>query len=335
MHAMLMRNSHEKLIYTQIEKPLPNAYQILIKVTTCGICRTDLHVVDGELKFPKLPLVPGHQIVGIIEALGENVHSFTVGQRIGVPWLGGSCGVCQFCLAGRENLCDEAKFTGYQIDGGFAEYCVANAQFCFPIPDGYSDIQAAPLFCAGLIGYRALLKTMDAKHLGLYGFGSAAHILTQIAYKQERKIYAFTNPGDSIAQEFAYKLGASWAGDAEKSPPHLLDAAIIFAPVGSLVPLALKNTVKGGIVVCAGIHMSDIPSFPYEILWGERTLCSVANLTRKDGEEFLSLAPTIPVKTETHTYALEEVNEALDDLRYGKFTGSAVIVINKKTAAIK
>lgn len=328
MHAMLMKNSNQKLIYTPIDKPSPGSRQILIKVTACGICRTDLHVVDGELKHPKLPLVPGHQIVGVIEALGEEVHSFTIGQRIGVPWLGDSCGVCQFCLTGRENLCDAAQFTGYQIDGGFAEYCIANHQFCFPIPDGYSDVQAAPLFCAGLIGYRALLKTMEAKHLGLYGFGSAAHILTQVACKQERKVYAFTSPGDSKAQEFAYQLGATWAGDANKSPPHLLDAAIIFAPVGTLVPLALQNTIKGGTVVCAGIHMSDIPSFPYELLWGERTLCSVANLTRKDGEEFLSLAPTIPVKTEIHTYALKEVNEALDDLRYGRFTGSAVILIN-------
>lgn len=328
MHVMLMQNIKEKLIYTQIEKPSPGPHQILIKVIACGICRTDLHVVDGELQYPKLPLVPGHQIVGVIEALGEEVHSFAVGQRIGVPWLGNSCGICQFCLTGRENLCDEAQFTGYQIDGGFAEYCVANHQFCFPIPDGYSDVQAAPLFCAGLIGYRALLKTREAKHLGLYGFGSAAHILTQVACQQERKVYAFTSLGDSNAQEFAYQLGATWAGDSAQSPPQLLDAAIIFAPVGKLVPLALQNTIKGGTVVCAGIHMSDIPSFPYELLWGERTLCSVANLTRKDGEEFLSLAPTIPVKTEVHTYALREVNEALDDLRYGRFTGSAVIIIN-------
>jgi propanol-preferring alcohol dehydrogenase len=328
MRAMLMEKSNQKLIYTEIEKPVPNSHQILIKVTACGICRTDLHVVDGELTHPKLPLVPGHQIVGVIEALGEEVQSFTVGQRIGVPWLGGSCEVCQFCLAGRENLCDQAQFTGYQIDGGFAEYCVANHRFCFPIPEGYSDFQAAPLFCAGLIGYRALLKTMDAKHLGLYGFGSAAHILTQVACKQGRKVYAFTTPGDSSAQKFACQLGATWAGDVSQSAPHLLDAAIIFAPVGTLVPLALQNTIKGGIVVCAGIHMSDIPSFSYDLLWGERTLCSVANLTRKDGEEFLSLAPTIPVKTEIHTYDLNDVNEALDDLRYGRFTGSAVIVIN-------
>jgi len=328
MHAMVMKNINEKLIYTQVEKPSPNPQQILIKITACGICRTDLHVVDGELKHPKLPLIPGHQIVGVIEKLGKDVHSFTVGQRVGVPWLGGSCGHCSFCLTGRENLCDEARFTGYQIDGGFAQYCVANQQFCFPIPAMYSDAQAAPLFCAGLIGYRALLKTMEAKHLGLYGFGSAAHILTQVACKQGRQVYAFTTPGDLKAQQFAYQLGATWAGDANQSPPHLLDAAIIFAPVGSLVPLALKNTIKGGTVVCAGIHMSDIPSFPYELLWGERTLCSVANLTRKDGEEFLSLAPKIPVKTEVHTYTLKEVNEALEDLRYGRFSGSAVILIN-------
>lgn len=327
MHAMLMKKHNEKLIYTKIAKPLLGAHQILIKVTACGICRTDLHVVDGELKNPKLPLIPGHQIIGVIEALGEEVNSFAVGQRIGVPWLGGSCEVCQFCLSGRENLCDQAQFTGYQLDGGFAEYCVANHRFCFPIPDGYSDVQAAPLFCAGLIGYRALLKTMDAKYLGLYGFGSAAHILTQVACKQGREVYAFTTPGDYTAQEFACQLGATWAGDSDKSSPQLLDAAIIFAPIGTLVPLALQNTIKGGIVVCAGIHMSDIPSFSYDLLWGERTLCSVANLTRKDGEAFLSLAPTIPVKTEIHTYALNEANQALEDLRYGRFTGSAVIVI--------
>lgn len=323
---MLMKHLNKELLYTQIEKPTPNANQVLIKVSACGICRTDLHVVDGELKNPKVPLVPGHQIVGVIEALGENVQSFSIGQRIGVPWLGGSCGLCEFCLTGRENLCDEAQFTGYQIDGGFAEYCVANHRFCFPIPNGYSDVQAAPLFCAGLIGYRALLKTQQAKHLGLYGFGSAAHILTQVACQQGRQVYAFTKPGDSNVQAFAYQLGATWAGDITQSPPQLLDAAIIFASDGALVPLALQHTIKGGVVVCAGIHMSNIPSFPYELLWGERTLCSVANLTRKDGEEFLSLAPTIPVKTEVHTYSLNEVNKALDDLRYGRFTGSAVMI---------
>ncbi|MCE0723728.1 MULTISPECIES: zinc-dependent alcohol dehydrogenase family protein [Legionella] len=327
MHAMVMEKSGQNLIYKEVKKPEPKENEVLIKVRTCGICRTDLHVVDGELNNPKLPLIPGHQIVGIIEKVGASVSQFAIGQRIGVPWLGGSCQKCAFCLSGRENLCDEARFTGYQIDGGFAEYCVANHQFCFPIPDGYSDDQAAPLFCAGLIGYRALMKTNKAKHLGLYGFGAAAHILIQVAQKQDRKIYAFTSPGDRQAQEFAYKLGATWAGDSDKPSPNLLDAAIIFAPVGALVPLALRNTIKGGVVVCAGIHMSDIPSFPYSILWGERTLCSVANLTRKDGEEFLSLAPKIPVKTEVHTYPLAEVNQALADLRHGRFTGAAVITL--------
>ncbi|WP_058476257.1 zinc-dependent alcohol dehydrogenase family protein [Legionella steigerwaltii] len=327
MHAMVLEKSGQKLIYKNVKKPAPQKNEVLVKVNACGICRTDLHVMDGELKNPKLPLIPGHQVVGTIEKIGSSVTNFVIGQRIGIPWLGGSCEACQFCLSGRENLCDQARFTGYQIDGGFAEYCVANHRFCFPIPDGYADYQAAPLFCAGLIGYRALLKTNSAEHLGLYGFGAAAHILIQVAQNQKRKVYAFTSPGDHHAQKFAYKLGATWAGDSNKSPPHLLDAAIIFAPVGPLVPLALRNTIKGGIVVCAGIHMSDIPSFPYDILWGERTLCSVANLTRKDGEEFLSLAPKIPVKTEIHTYPLTEVNQALDDLRYGRFTGAAVITI--------
>ncbi len=327
MHAMVMEKSGQKLIYKEVKKPEPQENQVLIKVHTCGICRTDLHVVDGELNNPKLPLIPGHQIVGTVEKVGSMNTNFAIGQRIGVPWLGGSCEKCSFCLSGRENLCDHAQFTGYQIDGGFAEYCVANLRFCFPIPDGYSDDQAAPLFCAGLIGYRALLKTNNAKHLGLYGFGAAAHILIQVAKKQGRTVYAFTSPGDSQAQEFAYKLGAVWAGDSNQDAPHPLDAAIIFAPVGALVPLALHNTVKGGIVVCAGIHMSDIPSFPYNFLWGERTLCSVANLTRKDGEEFLSLAPKIPVKTEVNTYPLSLANQALEDLRRGRFTGAAVIKI--------
>ncbi len=327
MYAMLMKQAGKKLIYTQVEKPQPHQNEVLIKVSACGICRTDLHVIDGELTQPKLPLIPGHQIIGTIEKLGTAVDSFQIGQRVGVPWLGSSCETCQFCLTGRENLCDQARFTGYQIDGGFAQYCVANHRFCFPIPEGYSDVQAAPLFCAGLIGYRALLKTADAKHLGLYGFGAAAHILIQTACKQGRKVYALTSPGDRKAQDFAYQLGATWAGDSDKPTPHLLDAAIIFAPIGALVPLALRNTIKGGIVVCAGIHMSNIPSFSYDLLWGERTITSVANLTRKDGEEFLSLAPQIPIKTEIHTYPLAEVNQALDDLRHGRFTGAAVITI--------
>lgn len=328
MHAMLMKEPGQKLIYSSVQKPHPKQNEILIKISACGICRTDLHVVDGELTHPKLPLIPGHQVVGTIEQLGTAVTSFKLGQRIGVPWLGSSCGTCPFCLSGRENLCDKAQFTGYQIDGGFAAYCVANHQFCFPIPDEYSDYQAAPLFCAGLIGYRAFVKTGNAEHLGLYGFGAAAHILIQVACKQGRKVYAFTSPGDRAAQNFACQLGTVWAGDSDTTPPHLLDAAIIFAPVGSLVPRALRNTIKGGTVVCAGIHMSDIPSFPYEILWGERTLCSVANLTRKDGEEFLALAPKIPIVTEIHTYPLIEVNQALDDLRHGRYTGAAVITIS-------
>lgn len=327
MRAMLMEQPNRSLVYSDVDKPDPKQYEILIKVKSCGICRTDLHVIDGELNHPKLPLIPGHQIVGIIEKLGNHVENFVVGQRVGVPWLGSSCRKCQFCLTGRENLCDQARFTGYQIDGGFAEYCVADSRFSFPIPEGYPDHQAAPLLCAGLIGYRALLKTGNAEHLGIYGFGSAAHIIIQLAKHQKRKIYAFTRLGDISSQRFAYELGATWAGGSDQIAPHLLDAAIIFAPLGELVPIALQNTNKGGIVVCAGIHMSDIPSFPYEILWGERTLCSVANLTRKDGEDFLALAPTIPVKTEIHTYPLKETNQALDDLRHGRFTGSAVIVI--------
>lgn len=327
MHAMIMNQAGKPLEFTEVEQPHPGSKEILIKVIACGICRTDLHVIDGELKNPKLPLILGHQIVGVVEQLGSEVKGFSIGDRVGVPWLGGSCEHCHFCLTGRENLCDQARFTGYQIDGGFAQYCVANSRFCFPIPRDYPDYQAAPLFCAGLIGYRALLKTNDAHHLGIYGFGAAAHIVIQVACHQGRQVYAFTSPADLAAQNFAYQLGATWAGDSNQKPPHLLDAAIIFAPVGSLVPTALSHTEKGGIVVCAGIHMSDIPSFPYELLWGERTLCSVANLTRKDGEEFLALAPTIPVKTEVNLYPLTQVNQALDDLRHGRFTGAAVIVI--------
>jgi alcohol dehydrogenase, propanol-preferring len=330
MRAMLMEKPRQGLKLVDLERPNPGQNEVLIKVRACGLCRTDLHVVDGELSDPKQPVILGHQIVGTIEKLGKAVRNFQIGQRVGVPWLGRSCGRCHFCLTGRENLCDQARFTGYQIDGGFADYCVADHRFCFPIPRGYPDYQAAPLFCAGLIGYRALLKAGDAQHLGLYGFGAAAHILIQVARYQNRQVYAFTSPGDTAAQDFAYQLGASWAGGSDEPAPLLLDAAIIFAPVGTLVPQALRNTAKGGVVVCAGIHMSDIPSFPYEILWGERTLCSVANLTRKDGEEFLSLAPKIPVKTEIHTYSLEEVNQALDDLRHGRFTGAAVISLDKE-----
>lgn len=327
MRAMLLDKPHTPLRAVEMKKPQPNPNQILIKVIACGICRTDLHVVDGELTHPKLPLIPGHQIVGRIEEVGSLVYHLLPGQRVGVPWLGGSCGYCHFCLTDRENLCDKAVFTGYQIDGGFAEYCVADAQFCFPIPDGFPDYQAAPLFCAGLIGYRALLKAGNAQHLGFYGFGAAAHILIQVANQQGRKVYAFTRPGDEEAQNFARQLGAVWAGGSDQTPPNPLDAAIIFAPDGGLIPIALERISKGGTVVCAGIHMSEIPAFSYDLLWGERTLCSVANLTRKDGEAFLSLAPLIPIETKVHCYPLDRVNEALDDLRHGRFSGAAVIVI--------
>lgn len=328
MHAMVMKHQGEKLQYVELPIPQPKSNEILIKIYACGICRTDLHVVDGDLKHPKLPVIPGHQIVGKIIKLGIDVKKFTIGERIGVPWLGSSCTHCSYCLSGRENLCDDPRFTGYQIDGGFAEYCVADAGFCFPIPENYPDVQAAPLLCAGLIGYRALSKTNNAKRIGIYGFGAAAHILTQVAQFQGREVYAFTQPGNSISQAFAKKLGAKWVGGSDQLPPHLLDAAIIFAPNGELVPLALRAINKGGIVVCGGIHMSDIPSFSYEILWGERAICSVANLTLKDGEEFLALAPKIPIKTEVHTYPLIKANEALDDLRHGRFTGAAVILMS-------
>lgn len=327
MRAMVMDFPNQPLHSAEVPIPKPTDNEILVKVHACGICRTDLHVIDGELTHPKLPITPGHQIIGAIVELGKNVTGFTKGQRIGVPWLGSSCGQCTFCKNGNENLCDNARFTGYQIDGGFAEYCVANSHFCFPIPEGYPDAQAAPLMCAGLIGYRSLNKTNNAKRIGLYGFGASAHIVIQIARYQGREVYAFTSPGDVAAQDFARKLGAKWAGGSDEVSPELLDAVIIFAPVGALVPAGLRAVRKGGIVVCAGIHMSDIPSFPYDILWGERVICSVANLTRQDGEEFLALAPKIPIKTEVHTYPLSKVNEALDDLRHGRFTGAAVIEI--------
>lgn len=326
MHAMLLRRPGEKLEYVELPRPKPQPNQVLVEVLACGICRTDLHVVDGELKDPILPIIPGHQIVGKIVELGHEVKQLNIGDRIGIPWLGSSCGHCEYCLNQRENLCDKARFTGYQINGGFAEYCVADARFCFPIPNNYPDIQAAPLLCAGLIGYRAYRKTGNVARIGLYGFGAAAHIVIQIARYQNQEVYAFTRSGDIKAQQFALELGAVWANNSDCVPPDLLDAAIIFAPAGELVPLALKAIRKGGIVVCAGIHMSDIPSFPYDILWGERCLCSIANLTRKDGEEFLALAPKIPVETKVQVYPLIEANKALDDLRNGRFTGAAVII---------
>ena len=324
---MILDKPGQRLRLTEVPAPTPATGQLLIKVQACGVCRTDLHVVDGDLKEPKLPIIPGHQIVGVVEKAGPGVSRFMTGDRVGVPWLGGSCGECAYCVSGRENLCAKALYTGYQINGGFAEKCVADQRFCFPIPAGYPDLQAAPLLCAGLIGYRALNMTGEARRLGFYGFGASAHILIQVAVFQKREVYAFTRVGDRKAQEFARQLGAVWTGDSNQAPPHELDAAIIFAPDGALVPIALKAVARGGTVVCAGIHMSDIPSFPYSILWGERIVRSVANLTRRDGEEFLALAPKVPVRTEVHPYPLDKANEALDDLRAGRFTGAAVIVV--------
>ncbi|MGD9660467.1 MAG: zinc-dependent alcohol dehydrogenase family protein [Porticoccaceae bacterium] len=326
MRAMLFEQPGSPLVLRDIPVPAPAADQVLLRVKVCGICRTDLHVVDGDLKEPRLPLIPGHQVVGVVEKLGSAVSAFDIGQRLGVPWLGGSCGHCWYCHQGRENLCDDALYTGYQINGGFAEYMVANAAYCFPLPENYGDEQAAPLLCAGLIGYRAYRLVESCQTLGLYGFGAAAHILIQVAQHFGQQVYAFTRKGDRDAQDFARSLGAAWAGDSSQSPPMPLDGAIIFAPAGELVPLALKAVRKGGTVVCAGIHMSDIPSFPYDILWGERSICSVANLTRKDGEDFLPLAAKIPVKTAVTRYSLEEANQALDDLRAGRFTGAGVVV---------
>ena len=321
-----MEKPRSPLVLRQTLVPTAGPGDVLLKVLACGICRTDLHVVDGDLTKPSLPLVPGHQIVGEVLSIGQDVSGFTLGQRVGVPWLGGSCGHCRFCGAGQENLCDDAVYTGYQVDGGFAEFTTARADYCFPIPDGYSDEQAAPLLCAGLIGYRAYRLVEHCATIGLYGFGAAAHILIQVARHQDKDVYAFTRPDDDEAQAFARKLGAAWAGASGTQPPSEMDGAIIFAPAGELVPEALRGIRKGGRVVCAGIHMSDIPSFPYEILWGERELCSVANLTRRDGEDFLPLAAGIPVHTKVHTYPLEQANEALDDLREGRFNGAAVLL---------
>ncbi len=299
---------------------------MLLRVSACGVCRTDLHVLDGELTEPKLPLVLGHEIVGRVAGTGPGVTGFAEGQRIGVPWLGWTCGACRFCVTGRENLCDDARFTGYHLDGGYAEYAVADARYCFRIPDGLGDVEVAPLLCAGLIGYRSLMLAGDGERLGIYGFGAAAHIVAQVARYQGRQVYAFTRPGDEQAQRFARALGAVWAGSSHEAPPEPLDAAIIFAPAGALVPAALRATVKGGVVVCGGIHMSDIPAFPYSILWGERGVRSVANLTRRDGEEFLALAPRVPVRTETETQPLVEANTALTRLRAGDVRGALVLV---------
>lgn len=327
MRAMVLSKQGAQLELRDLPAPSAGPRQILLDVIACGICRTDLHVVDGDLRQPKLPLVPGHQIVGTVRALGHSVTGFEIGQRVGVPWLAGCCGHCSFCRGAQENLCDEPKFTGYQIDGGFAEQTVADSDFCFPIPEGYDSLQAAPLLCAGLIGYRSLRMVGDAQRIGFYGFGSAAHILTQVAVWQGRRVFAFTRRGDKRSQSFALELGAEWAGCSEEAPPVPLDAAIIFAPVGRLVVDALAHTMKGGVVVCAGIHMSDIPSFPYELLWGERIIRSVANLTRADGVEFLTLAPQVPVETQVTEFDLAQANEALDALRNGLFDGAAVLRI--------
>jgi alcohol dehydrogenase, propanol-preferring len=327
MRAMVFRGVGVPLSYEDVIMPTFGPEQVLLRVRVCGVCRTDLHIVDGELTEPKLPLIPGHQIVGIVVKTGEHVKRFTEGDRVGVPWLGSTCNHCRYCLSGRENLCDRGRFTGYQIDGGFAEYAVADHRFCFPIPQDYPDLQAAPLLCAGLIGYRSLVMTGDAERLGLYGFGAAAHIVAQVARWQGRKVYAFTRPGDLEAQKFSLQMGAIWAGSSSEAAPEPLDAAIIFAPDGNLVPTALRAVAKGGTVVCGGIHMSDIPTFPYDILWGERVVRSVANLTRKDGEEFLALAPRIPVSTEVNPFPLAQANEALDALRGGRVTGAVVLEV--------
>jgi propanol-preferring alcohol dehydrogenase len=327
VRAMQLDSPRTPLHEAHLDDPGPGPGQVLARVQACGVCRTDLHIVDGELPEPKLPLIPGHQIVAQVEALGEGADRFAAGDRIGVPWLGWADGTCRYCRAGRENLCDRARFTGYQLDGGYAELAVADERFCLSLPDGYPDLQAAPLLCAGLIGYRALRMTGEAERLGLYGFGASAHIICQVARHQGRRVFALTRPSDEETQAFARQLGAEWAGDTAVGPPEELDAAIIFAPVGELVPAALRALAKGGTVVCAGIHMSDIPAFPYEILWGERSVRSVANLTRRDGEEFMSIAPQVPVRTEVAEYPLERANDALDDLRNGRFRGAAVVVI--------
>jgi alcohol dehydrogenase, propanol-preferring len=327
MRAMTLAAARQPLrLEERPQRPRPGPHEVLIRVHACGVCRTDLHIVDGELPDPKLPLVPGHEIVGRVVAIGPEVERLKTGDRVGVPWLGWTCGQCEYCLSGRENLCVRARFTGYHIDGGYAEYTVANERYCFPLPGDLDDVAAAPLLCAGLIGYRALRLAGDARRLGLYGFGAAAHIAVQVARHRGQRVFAFTKPGDGEGQDFARSLGAVWAGGSDALPPEPLDAALIFAPVGALVPMALAATAKGGTVVCAGIHMSDIPRFPYRILWEERVLRSVANLTRRDGEEFLALAPKVPVRTVTTPYPLTAANEALAALREGRLEGAAVLV---------
>ena len=326
MHAMVLQRAGERLKPVDRLTPVPGPGEVLVRVRACGVCRTDLHVVDGDLTEPKLPIVPGHEIVGEVVAVGTGIDKARLGERIGIPWLGGSCGICVYCRSGRENLCTLALYTGYQIDGGYADHTVADARYCFALPHGYTDAEAAPLLCAGLIGYRSYRMAGEAKRLGIYGFGAAAHIIAQVAVWEGRTVFAFTRPGNADAQDFARELGAAWAGDSGSAPPEELDAAIIFAPVGALVPEALRRTAPGGIVVCAGIHMSDIPNFPYQLLWQERTLKSVANLTRGDAEAFLALAPRVPVRTHVEEFALDQANEALAALRDGTLRGAAVLV---------
>jgi propanol-preferring alcohol dehydrogenase len=325
MRAMVLDAERTPLREAERPVPEPGPREVLVRVSVCGVCRTDLHVVDGELPDPKLPLVPGHQVVGRVEAVGEGAGRHPVGMRVGIPWLWSTDGRCRYCLSGRENLCPYARFTGYQVDGGYAEYTLARDDFCVPLPDGYDDLQVAPLLCAGLIGHRALHMAGDAEKIGLYGFGASAHIICQVARYQGIRVFAFTRPGDEAARSLALELGAEWAGDSLGPAPEELDAAIIFAPAGELVPAALRNVARGGTVVCAGIHMSDIPSFPYELLWGERVVRSVANLTRRDGLDFMALAPRVPVRTTVEEFALERANQALDRLRAGEVRGAGVL----------
>jgi alcohol dehydrogenase, propanol-preferring len=329
MRAMVLEKPRKPLHLRDLPRPAPKTGQLLVRVSTCAICRTDLHIFDGELPDPKLPLILGHQIVGRIEELGPDIPSaFAAGDRVGIPWLGWTDGDCEYCRSSRENLCDRGKFTGYNIDGGYAEFTVADARYCFHLPEQYNDVDVAPLLCAGMLGFRSYRKTGGARRIGIYGFGNAARLIAQVAHYQNREIFAFTRPGDKVGQESAKKLGAKWAGGSDEMPPEKLDAAIIFAPVGALVPAALRALAKGGIVVCGGIHMSDIPSFPYVDLWNERSVCSVANLTRRDGEEFLEIAPRVPVKTKTETFPLEEANTALEKFRDGQLNGTAVLKIS-------
>ncbi|TMQ75001.1 alcohol dehydrogenase [Candidatus Accumulibacter phosphatis] len=326
MKAMILDAQGQPLRLAEVPRPKPEADQVLLEVRACGVCRTDLHVMDGDLQHPSLPLVLGHEIVGVVVEKGARVERFMLGQRLGVPWLGHTCGHCRYCASGSENLCDAAEFTGYTLNGGYAEFALADQRYCFALPNGYPDAEAAPLLCAGLIGYRSLVAAGDARRLGIYGFGAAAHIIAQVARWQGREIFAFTKPGDVDGQQFARQLGATWAGDADSAPPQEMDAAILFAPVGDLVPQALRHIVKGGTVVCAGIHMSNIPEFPYAILWGERCVRSIANLTRRDGEEFFAIAPKAGVRTEVTRFPLESANAALQQLRAGEIRGAAVLI---------